>query len=118
MSVGGVEIDHLCEFAIDFLLSGQGDARRLAARLVMEKPDRSPLEVIFVLASAAASIEEVFAGPESRALALDAWRMSTMLGVDLHMMQVHGRPNQYCHHLLHYWQTTDPYFLHDFRASA
>ncbi len=118
MSVGGAEIDRLCEFAIDFLLSGQGDARSLAARLVMDKADRSPLEVIFILASAAASIEEVFAGAESRALSMDAWRMSAMLGVDLHMMQVHGRPNLYCHDLLHYWQTTDPYFLADRRARA
>lgn len=111
MSVGGVEIDRLCEFAIDFLLSGQGDARGLAAALVMERPDRSPLEVIFVLASAAASIEEVLAGTESRALSADAWRMATLLGVDLHMMQVLGRPNGFCHELLHYWQTEDPYFL-------
>lgn len=111
MSVGGAEIDRLCEYAIDFLLSGQGDARRLAARLVMERPDRSPLEVIFILASAAASIEEVLAGPESRALSADAWRMATLLGVDLHMMQVQGRPTGHCHEVMHYWQTHDPYFL-------
>ena len=111
MSVGGGDIDQLCEFAINFLLSGQGDARRLAASLVMDSPDRAPLEVIFVLASAAASIEEVLSGPESKSLALDTWRIAALLGVDLHMMQLLGRPTGHCHNLLHYWQTEDPYFL-------
>ena len=111
MSGGDIDIDQLCEFAINFLLSGQGDAKRLAAKLVMDSPDRSPLEVIFVLSSAAASIEEVLSGDESRAVSLDAWRMASLLGVDLHMMQLLGRPSGYCHNLLHYWQTEDAFFL-------
>ena len=114
MLVGGGEIDRLCEFAINFLLSGQGDAKRLTATLVMDSPDRSPLEVTFILASAAASIEEVLSGPESTALALDAWRMAALLGVDLHMMQLLGRPTLHCHNLLHYWQTEDRFFLGGF----
>ena len=111
MSMGGGGIDQLCEFAINFLLSGRGDARRLAAHLVMDSPDRAPLEVIFVLASAAASIEDVLSGPESKSLALDTWRTASLLAVDLHMMQLRGRPNDHCHSLMHYWQTEDPYFL-------
>ena len=111
MSEGGGQIDQLCEFAINFLLSGQGDAKRLAATLVMDSPDRSPLEVIFVLASAAASIEEVLSGPESKSVSLDTWRISSLLAVDLHMMQLLGRPTGHCHNLLHYWQTEDPFFL-------
>jgi hypothetical protein len=111
MSVNGSEIDRLCEHAINFLLSGQGDARRLAASLVMSRPDRSPLEVIFVLSFSAAAIEEVLASPESRAHSVDAWRIAGLLGVDLHMMQISGRSNSSCRDLLHYWQTVDPYFL-------
>ena len=111
MPLGGDDIDQLCEFAINFLLSAQGDARRLAATLVLDSPDRAPLEVIFVLSSAAASIEDVLSGPESNAIALDTWRTAALLGVDLHMMQLLGRPTGYCHDLLHYWQTEDPFFL-------
>lgn len=111
MSVGTQDIDQLCEFAINFLLSGQGDAKRLAAKLVTDSPDRSPLEVVFVLSSAAASIEEVLAGDESRAIALDGWRMAALLAVDLHMMQMLHRPTLQCRALLHYWQTEDPFFL-------
>ena len=111
MSGLGGEIDTLCEFAINFLLTRQGDARRLAATLVMDSPDRSPLEVIFLLSSAAASIEEVLSGTEARSLSLDAWRVASLLGVELHMMQLLGLPNLFCHSLLSYWQTEDGYFL-------
>jgi len=111
MLSGAGEIDVLCEFAINFLLSGQGDARRLAVSLVQGSPERAPLEVIFVLASAAASIEEVLAGTESKAMAVGAWRTASLLGVELHMMQLMGRSNTRCLDLLHYWQTVDPYFL-------
>lgn len=111
MSVGGADIDQLCEFAIDFLLSGQGDARQLAVKLVTNQPDRPPMEVIFILASSAAAIEEVLSGPDSRALAVDTWRIAALVGVDLHMMEILHHPTSRCHDLLHYWQTEDPYFL-------
>lgn len=111
MSVDGDDIDRLSEFAIDFLLSGQGDARQLAARLAQGRPDRPSLEVIFILASAAAAIEEVLAGADSKALALDAWRIATLLGVDLHMMQLRGHPIACCGDLLRYWRSVDPFFL-------
>jgi len=111
MLSGAGEIDVLCEFAINFLLSGQGDGKRLAVTLVRAVPSRAPLEVIFILASAAASIEDVLAGTESKAMALDTWRTASLLGVELHMMQVMGLPNGSCADVLHYWQTVDPYFL-------
>jgi hypothetical protein len=111
MFSGARDIDALCEGAIDFLLSRQGDARRLAVRLTEGAPERAPLEVVFVLSSAAASIEEVLAGQESSAMALDAWRIAALLGVDLHMMQVLGRPHARCADLMRYWQSEDGYFL-------
>lgn len=111
MLPGVGEIDVLCEYAISFLLSGQGDAKALAVVLAREAPARAPLELIFILASAAASIEEVLSGPETTAIAVETWRIGALLGVELHMMQLLGRPNGTCGDLVHYWQTEDPYFL-------
>ena len=105
------EIDVLCEYAIGFLLSRQGDAKRLAVRLTEAAPERRPMEVIFVLSSAAASIEEVLAGEEAVALALDAWRVAALMGVDLHMMQVLGHPHGRCADVMHYWRSEDGFFL-------
>jgi hypothetical protein len=111
MFAGVGDIDQLCEFAIGFLLTGRGDARRLAVELTREAPERPPLEVVFVLSSAAAGIEDVLSGEESRATALDAWRVAALLGVDLHMMQVLGHPHGRCADLMTYWQTEDGFFL-------
>ena len=105
------DMDGLCEFALHFLLSGQGDARRLAASLAQHTPDLPALELVFILASAASGLESVFSGAETSAIALDAWRTSALVGVDLHMMQELGLPCQTCEDLVEYWQTEDGFFL-------
>lgn len=105
------DIDGLCEFALHFLLTGQGDARRLAATMAESKPDLSALELIFVLASTASGLEAVFSGGESEAIALDAWRTSALVGVDLHIMQEMGLPCRSCADLMAYWKSEDGYFL-------
>lgn len=106
-----VKSDETCEFAINYLLSGQGDAKQLAVSLVRRAPHRPVLEVVFVLSIAAASLEEVFASPEVALAAADAWRVAALLGVDLHMMQKCGAPQDDCGALLRYWQNVDGYFL-------
>ncbi len=105
------EIDDLCEYAINFLLTGQGDARRLAVNLARRSPDHTPLEVIFILSSAAAGIEEVLSGADSTAAAVSTWRIAALLGVELHMMQLQGLSFATCNDLMQYWQVHDPYFL-------
>lgn len=104
-------IDEVCEFAINFLLTGQGDGRRLAVALAERGPRRPPLDIAFVLALAAASIEEVLASPQLALAAADAWRTAALVGVDLHMMQQQGLPHRDCADLLRYWRTVDGYFL-------
>lgn len=111
MPFAASDIDQLCEFAINFLLTRQGDARGLAVALARGGRDRTASEVILVLASAAASIEEVLTGPESHLIAVETWRAAAMLGVDLHMMQLRDRPCSTCGDLLDYWQTEDMWFL-------
>lgn len=104
-------IDEVCEFAINFLLTGQGDARRLAVTLAERGPHSPPLDLTFVLSLAAASIEEVLSSPEVAITAADAWRTAALVVVDLHMMQQRGMPHHTCADLLRYWQTIDGFFL-------
>jgi hypothetical protein len=105
--------EELSEFAITFLLSGQGDARRLAVTLAERMPDCAPLELVFQLSLTAAAIEENFSGAAMTGLAQDAWRVAALLAVDLHMMALRKMTTQSCADLLHYWQTVDGYFLRD-----
>ena len=105
------DFDGLCEFALNFLLTGEGDARRLAARLAGLFPDLSALELIFVLATAASGMESVFAGPETVGSAQEAWKIAALLAVDLHQMQVMGLPHRTCGDLMGYWRAEDGFFL-------
>lgn len=111
MPNGISSLDDFCEFAIQFLLSRQGGPKALAVTLARRSPDRSALELIFILSLAASSIEEVFGGAEINAISAETWRVSALVGVDLHMMQCRGMPHASCADLLHYWQTVDRYFL-------
>ena len=108
---GHSDIDALYEFALHFLLSGQGDARLLVAEMARRMPALPALELIFVLAQAASGLESVFSSAEAKAMALDVWRVATLIGVDLHMMQELGLRRDVCADLLDYWQSEDGFFL-------
>lgn len=111
MRNSSVSFDDHCEFAIQFLLARKGRARQLAVALARRDPDRSALEVVFILSLAVSSIEDMLAGAETTAIVIDAWRVAALVGVDLHMMKTRGMPHSSCADLLHYWETVDRYFL-------
>jgi hypothetical protein len=106
-----MNIEDLSEFAVTFLLTGQGTARQLAVRLAERLPQSPPLEVAFLISAAASGIEETFASPEMAQLALESWRAAALLGVDLRMMQQRGLPCASCADLLAYWRRVDGFFL-------
>lgn len=106
-----VPIDDDCEFAIQFLLTRQGIARQLAVALARRDPDRSALELIFILSLAVSSIEEMLGGAEMTAISTDAWRIAALVAVDLHMMKKRGLAHDSCADLLHYWNSVDGFFL-------
>ena len=101
----------MAEFAIEYLLSGRGSARRLVAVLAERWPERPALEFVLVLSLAANGIENMLGGDEAARIALDAWRMAALLGVDLFDAQALGLPHYSGADLLTYWRGHDPFFL-------
>lgn len=79
--------------------------------LARRAPQLPALELIFLMSLAVSSIEEVLGGAEMLEIAADAWRITALIGVELHMMQRHGLPHFSCADLLEYWQTVDDFFL-------
>lgn len=106
-------VDDLAEFAIDFLVSGRGGARILTRVLAERWPNRPALELAYALSVAASSMEEVFSGEETLALAREAWRMAGLVGVDLYVAQSSGLPHRTAADLTDYWRAHDPFFLRD-----
>ena len=101
----------MAEFAIEYLLSGRGSARRLVAVLAERWPARPALEFVLVLSLAANSIEDMLGGDEAARISQDAWRMAALLGVDLFDAQALGLPHYSGADLLAYWRGHDPFFL-------
>lgn len=103
--------DELTEFAIHFLLTGQGDGRRMANALVTRFPQRAALEIIYAMSVAAGSIESVLLGADSSERAVQLWRMAALVAVDLFMMQNLGLPTDTAADLGAYWLVYDRFFL-------
>lgn len=101
----------MAEFAISFLLTGRGSAQRLVRELAERWPSRPALEFVLVLSLTANGIEETLQGSEAGRLALDAWRMAALIGVDLFDAQALGLPHLTGNDLLSYWKGHDPFFL-------
>jgi len=105
--------DDMAEFAIDFLLTGRGTARRLARVLAERWPAHPALEFVLILSLAASGIESTLTGEEAANLSRDAWRMAALIGVDLYDAQALGLPHRSGADLLAYWHAKDPFFLDD-----
>lgn len=103
--------DEMAEFAISYLLTGGGSARRLVYELAARWPARPALEFALVLSLAANGIEETLTGEESARLSRDAWRMAALVGVDLFDAQALGLPHRTGADLIAYWRQYDPFFL-------
>ena len=101
----------MAEFAIAYLLTGRGTARRLVRELAERWPDRPALEYALVLSLAANGIEETLTGDEAARASLDAWRMAALVGVDLYDAQALHLPHRTGADLIAYWQSHDPFFL-------
>lgn len=101
----------MAEFAIGFLLTGRGTARRLVRDLAERWPERPALEYAFVLSLAANGIEETLTGDEAAQLSRDAWRMAALVGVDIFDAQALELPHRTGADLLDYWRRHDPFFM-------
>ena len=107
MPVDCADFEALCEFALHYLLTAKGDARRLAAELVLGHPALPVLEIVLILSSAASGLETVFSDAFARHHAQETWRMAALLAVDLHLTEG-GRTAA---DLLDYWRREDDFFL-------
>lgn len=107
MPVDCADFEALCEFALHYLLTGKGDARRLAGELVLGHPALPVLEIVLILSSAASGLETVFSDTFARHHAQETWRMAALLAVDLHLTE----GGRMAADLLDYWRREDDFFL-------
>ncbi len=103
--------DEMIEHAVRFMLDGGQDARVLVRSLIARWPEITPLQIIFVMSMAAGGAEHMIAGKTCCAFAHDVWRMASLVGVDLYVMERMNLPRDTSADLIAYWKTNDPFFL-------
>jgi hypothetical protein len=85
------EIDELCEFVLARLLadgaSPDATAWSLVAHLALTHPGADALTPVLPLSMAAASLQEMLAGPEAGAQAQGVWRMAALIGAEVLALQ-------------------------------
>lgn len=103
-------LDALIEFSIAELACG--DTKRvnqLVRNLALEWETESALAICFALTSAAATLERQFKGEDKHAAR--AYKLASLLAADIFALEAMGQHPAKAHHLLQFWQRTDPYFL-------
>lgn len=109
MGVGGV--DDRIEFVIQVLVTGQGDLRRMVRHLAEGWPQEPALDILHSIAMAAGHLDGTLTGESLDRATGEAWRMATLVGVDLAMMRRLGLPHDIGADLLAYWKVHDRFFL-------
>ena len=105
-------IDQMTEFAVAALLADGDGWRHVARDLAARWPDVPPLEIVFVLSTAAEAIGDLFM-PEDSAGAPGrvAWRLAALVASDVYAMQRLGLACATAADMVAYWRDHDPYFL-------
>ena len=104
-------MDSRIEYVVQVLVTGQGDLRRMVRHLAEGWPDEPALDILHVIAMAAGNLERTLDGDDLQRAAAEAWRMATLVGVDLAMMRRLGLPHDTGADLLAYWKVHDRFFL-------
>ncbi|MBP9182693.1 MAG: hypothetical protein KBF78_06155 [Fuscovulum sp.] len=104
-------MDDRIEFVVQVLVTGQGDLRRMVRHLAEGWPGEPALDILHAIAIAAGNLERTLAGDSLQRAAAEAWRMATLVGVDLAMMRRLGLPHDSAADLIAYWRVHDRFFL-------
>ncbi len=104
-------MDDRIEFVIQVLVTGQGDLRGMVRHLAQGWPDKPALDILHAIAIAAGNLDSTLSGPALERAGNEAWRMATLVGVDLAMMRRLGLPHDTAADLVAYWKVHDRFFL-------
>lgn len=103
--------DVLIRFAVDRLCLQPDGWRSLVRDLAQLWPVTPPLELSYVLVSAAELIAGQNDGKAEQAASRAAYRLAALIALDVYAMQLMNRPAGTAADLHRYWTDVDPYFL-------
>ena len=110
---GSATLDHMIEFAIEELMSGNGQRRRAMVRRMAERwPAEPALGLAYAVTCATEAIEDTFGEAAAREPVVPlGYRLSALMSADVHALQSMGQMPSLAADLLHFWRRVDPLFL-------
>lgn len=108
-----VALDRMIAFAMEELLSGNGQRRQQVVRRMAELWPREPaLSLVFALTSATGAIEDAFGhAASSEPVVPFGYKLSALVSADIHAVQSMGQVPSMAEDLLHFWRRSDPAYL-------
>ncbi len=106
-------LDQMIEFAMEELLSGDGNRKRAMVRRMAERwPAEPALALVYAVTSATEAIEDAFGESAARDPVIPmGYRLSALISADVHAVQSMGQIPSVAEDLLHFWRRVDPQFL-------
>lgn len=96
---------------IEMLLDDSVPLAAIPLRLALRWPDMPALRLCLELASGADGVVQILRPAErTRARIEGLWRIAALIGADLYLLQVQGRPHDLARDLAAYWLAEDPLF--------
>ena len=112
-SARNATLDHMIEFAMEELLSGNEERKRAMVRRMAERwPSEPALALVSAVTCATEAIEDAFGEAAARDPVIPlGYRLSALLSADVHAVQSMGQVPSVAEDLLHFWRRVDPQFL-------
>jgi hypothetical protein len=96
---------------IEMLLDECVPLEAIPLRLALRWPDVPALRLCLELASGADAVGQILRPAErTRARIEGVWRIAALIGADVYLLQVQGRPHDRSRDLAAYWLAEDPLF--------
>lgn len=107
------EAETRTDFAVERLLTGDSQSRRLLVRDLAERwPGTRAMALVFTLTDAAAHIEAMLdSETESRQAAFHGYRLAALLAADVYAIELTQGAPVMAQDLWRYWNESDPFFL-------
>lgn len=106
-------LDEMVHFAMEELLSGDGDRKRALVRALATRwPGEPALAIAYAVTVATQALEDMFGEAAARAPEIPlGYRLSALVSADVHAVQAMGQVPATAEDLLHFWRRVDPRFL-------
>ena len=111
--MGKPPLAEMQSFALIGLLKNSASKRGAVVREMCARwPDAPALSIVFAISKAAGQVEEIIhEAPTDNGIATSAYKLASILAVDIHAIENAGKNQVMARDLFEFWRNVDRWFL-------